>query len=69
MSFLFRSLLLAFMVLTVPLAAMASAAPPSPELQVLNHYLGDWDGTLTSLPNVKIAISCEWVLDGNFLRH
>ena len=61
---LFRSLLL------FPFVTLASfAAELTPEQEHLNHYVGVWDGTLTSLPEAKIRINCEWTLGGAFLRH
>jgi hypothetical protein len=64
MSRLFRFLLL------FPLVALTSfGAGLTPEQEHLNHYVGEWDGTLTNLPNAKVRITCEWILSGTFLRH
>jgi hypothetical protein len=47
----------------------ASGAELTPEQEILNHYAGEWDGTLSNLPGVKLHVSCEWILNGKFLRH
>ena len=57
------------LLLLLILCAASVGAELSPEQQHLNRYVGEWDGTLSSLPDGKIRISCEWILDGTFLRH
>jgi hypothetical protein len=54
-----------FMLAVLP----ALGADQTPEQARLNHYVGEWDGTLSSLPGAKTHISCEWILDGAYLRH
>ncbi len=39
----------------------------SEELAALDRYVGVWDDT--SDPAGKVTITCEWTLDGSFLRH
>jgi hypothetical protein len=64
MNQLFRILLL------FPLFALASyGAELTPEQEHLNQYAGEWEGTLTTLPDARVRIICEWILDGTFLRH
>ena len=56
--------------LLFPFVALASlAAGLTPGQEHLNHYVGEWDGTISSLPGAKVRISCEWILGGAFLRH
>jgi len=31
--------------------------------------VGEWDGTLSSMPGGRIRISCEWISGGAVLRH
>ena len=58
-----------FLLLLQLAAVMSFAADLAPEQEHLSHYIGEWDGTLTSLPDAKVRITCEWTLGGAFLRH
>jgi hypothetical protein len=67
---------------SVRLASATEADTPSepakdvPELQVLNHWVGKWDGEMTVKPNAgspngiqaKGAVAAEWVLNGRFVQ-
>lgn len=72
----------AFNIAIVALLALFSAAirgygedsgpsPAIPELQILNHYVGNWDVTLfgaDSGSSMKGESSAKWVLDGRFVE-
>lgn len=59
----------AFCLLFTLICPNTFSAGLTPEQEHLNHYVGEWDGTLTALPGAKVRISCEWILGGTFLRH
>jgi hypothetical protein len=63
------SRLLSFLLLSTLVAMTSVGAALSPEQEHLNQYAGNWDGTISSAPGAKIRITCEWILDGTFLRH
>ncbi|HEY3901392.1 MAG TPA: hypothetical protein VGM54_22475 [Chthoniobacter sp.] len=42
--------------------------PAVPELQALNHYIGQWEDEIAGRPQVKRAETGEWILRGRFLR-
>jgi hypothetical protein len=60
---------LAVFILFALVSVDSFCADLSPEQEHLNHYVGEWDGTISTLPNAKVSISCEWILNGTFLRH
>jgi hypothetical protein len=62
-----KTLLSLFTLLVLQLSSIAG--PLSPELKVLDHYAGTWQGTLSSFPGATIDIQVAWTLDGKFLRH
>src|SRR5947209_15672922 len=41
-----------------------------PELKILNHYAGSWDGEITAKgqPFTKGKVTAKWILDGRFLQ-
>jgi hypothetical protein len=39
-----------------------------PELQVLDHYAGQWEDEIAGRPDVQRVELSEWVLQGRFLR-
>ena len=43
-----------------------AAEPRSPELMALDRYVGNWE---TSGASGRLSTTCEWILDGSFLRH
>ncbi len=49
------------------LTARSFGEPRSEELAALNRYVRVWDDT--SDPSGKVSTTCEWILDGSFLRH
>jgi len=61
--------LIAVCLLALFTAFAAPAVDQSPELARLNHYVGAWDGTISSMPGAKIRINCEWISGGAILRH
>lgn len=63
------SLILRYALLFALSVFTGTAAEFSPEQAALNHYAGDWDGTLTNFPGAKVHITCKWILDGAFLQH
>jgi hypothetical protein len=75
--------IVAFVVFAFAASASATAADAPqgpakdvPELQVLNHWIGQWDDDVTIKPNAglpkgmraKGAVTAEWVLDGRFVQ-
>lgn len=58
-----------FCLLALLACCAAFGADQTPELARLNHYVGEWDGTLSSMPGAIIRISCEWISGGAVLRH
>jgi hypothetical protein len=54
-----------FLMLTV--TARSADGPRGEELAALDRYVGVWDDT--SDPGGKVTATCEWILEGSFLRH
>ncbi len=42
----------------------AKARPKSPEIAVLERYIGSWSGTLESDAAAKVRMNCHWLADG-----
>ena len=51
-------------------AAAEQPSPQSPELAVLNHYVGEWDVAITSSgqPFTQGHASAKWILNGRFVQ-
>jgi hypothetical protein len=43
-------------------------APEVPELQVLQHYGGQWEDEISGKPGMRRIETGEWILHGRFLR-
>lgn len=63
-------LLIAFAACHVPALAEDGPAKAVPELEVLSHYVGEWDIDVTSanMPDLKGQATAKWILDGRFVE-